>query len=56
MKDRNYYMTFIPMTVTPLLIDHHYVNGNFSLGKTYACLVYHCCNWSDQSFSECFIF
>ena len=44
------------MTVTLLLIDHKYVNGNFLLGKTYACLVYHYFNWRDLSFPECFIF
>ena len=47
---------FYTMIVTPFLMDHQYVHGDFSLGKTYACLVYHYCSWRDQSFSEFFIF
>ena len=46
---------FYTMIVTSFLMDHQYVHGDFSLGKTYACLVYHYCNWRDQSFSECLI-
>ena len=47
---------FYTIIVTLFLMDQQYVHGDFSLGKTYACLVYHYCNWRDQSFSECLIF